>query len=149
MIRLAYFLMTLSSAKMKSDLLTVRQFCRCGTGLYRAMVRARWALACFMEAVSPAEAASCPSPPRSTSPSPESTVVGAHSSPNRAILQRDKERTDLEWSLRLKTGKQIKGHPPSVQCMRFVRYNSSKSCRNRLTSYPQKKKNPRLFNLYQ
>lgn len=89
MIRLAYFLMMLSSANMKSDLLTVRQFCRWGTGLYRAMVRARCALACFMEAVSPA--ASCPSPPRSMSPSPESTVLGADSSPNRAILQRDEE----------------------------------------------------------
>lgn len=89
----AYFLMMLSSANMKSDLLTVRQFCRWGTGLYRAMVRARCALACFMEAVSPA--ASCASPPRSKSPSPESTVPGAHSSPNRAILQRDEETTRL------------------------------------------------------
>lgn len=94
--RLAYFLMMLSSANMKSDLLTVRQFCRWGTGLYRAMVRARCALACFMEAVSPAAAASCPSPPRSKSPSPESTVLGAHSSPNRAILQRDEETVGLQ-----------------------------------------------------
>lgn len=95
MIRLAYFLMMLSSAKMKSDLLTVRQFCRWGTGLYRAMVRARCALACFMEAVSTAAAASCPSPPRSKSPSPESTAPGADSSPNRAILQRDEETARL------------------------------------------------------
>lgn len=96
MIRLAYFLMMLSSANMKSDLLTVRQFCRWGTGLYRAMVRARCALACFMEAVRLAAAASCPSPPRSKSPSPESTVLGADSSPNRAILQRDEETAGLE-----------------------------------------------------
>lgn len=98
MIRLAYFLIMLSSAKMKSDLLTVRQFCRWGTGLYRAMVRARCALACFMEAVSPAAAGSCPSPPpRSKSPSPESTAVGTDSSPKRAILQRDEgETTGLE-----------------------------------------------------
>lgn len=91
MILLAYFLMMLPSANMKSDLLTVRQFCRWGTGLYRAMVRARCALACFMEAVSAAAAAagSCASPLRSRSPSPESTVLGADSSPNRAILQRD------------------------------------------------------------
>lgn len=95
MIRLAYFLMMLSSANMKSDLLTVRQFCRWGTGLYRAMVRARCALACFMEADSTAAAASCPSPPRSMSPSPESTVLGADSSPNRAILQRDEETARL------------------------------------------------------
>lgn len=96
MIRRAYFLMMLSSANMKSDLLTVRQFCRWGTGLYRAMVRARCALACFMEAVSPAAAAaSCPSPLRSKSPSPESTVLGADSSPNRAILQTDEETAGL------------------------------------------------------
>lgn len=82
--RRAYFLMMLSSAKIKSDLLTVRQFCRWGTGLYRAMVRALCALACFMEAVSPA--ASCASPPPSTSPSPDSIVPSAGSSPNRAIL---------------------------------------------------------------
>lgn len=91
--RFAYFLMMLSSANIKSDLLTVRQFCRWGTGLYRAMVRARCALACFMDAVSPAAAASCPSPLRSKSPSPQSPVAGADSSPNRAILQRNDERT--------------------------------------------------------
>lgn len=97
MIRRAYFLMMLSSANMKSDLLTVRQFCRWGTGLYRAMVRARCALACFIEAVSCAAAASWPSPlpPRSKSPSPASAVSGADSSPNRAILQRDEETTRL------------------------------------------------------
>ena len=94
MIFLAYFLMMLSSAKMNSDLLTVRQFCRWGTGLYMAMVRARCALACFMEAERSA-AGSCGSPPCSMSPSPESTAVGADSSPNRAILQRDEDEEAL------------------------------------------------------
>lgn len=91
MILLAYFLIMLSSANMKSDLLTVRQFCRWGTGLYRAMVRALCALACFRDPDSPADAASCPSPLRSRSPSPVSTVLGADSSPNRAILQRNED----------------------------------------------------------
>lgn len=109
MIRFAYFLMMLSSANMKSDLLTVRQFCWWGTGLYRAMVRARCALACFMEAVSAADAASCPSPPRSRSPSPESTVLGADSSPNRAILQRDEETVRLRvFQHRTTSGKERK-----------------------------------------
>lgn len=93
--RLAVLLMKLSSANMKSDLLTVRQFCRWGTGLYIAMVRARCALACLMEAVRLSAAASAPSPPSSGSPSPESTVLGAHSSPNLAILQRDEETAGL------------------------------------------------------
>lgn len=103
MILRAYFRMMLSSAKMKSDLLTVRQFCRWGTGLYRAMVRARCALACFMEAVSPAAAAaaaSCASPPplhRSASASPDSTAPGTASSPNRAILRRDQEGCLEDW----------------------------------------------------
>lgn len=47
MIFFAYFLITLSSPKMKRDLLTVKQFSRTGIGLYRAMVRARWALVCL------------------------------------------------------------------------------------------------------
>ncbi|CAL8344958.1 unnamed protein product [Merluccius merluccius] len=81
--------MKLSSAKMNSDLLTVRQFWRCGTGLYRAMVRARCALACFRDPDVPdAETASWPSadapppppplPPSAAaaSPSPESMVLG-------------------------------------------------------------------------
>lgn len=94
---LAYLRMMLSSAKMKRDLLTVRQFCRWGTGLYRAMVRALCALACFRDTDIAAAAASCASPPpRSGSPSPESTVLGADSSPNRAILQRDEDTASLE-----------------------------------------------------
>lgn len=116
MIRLAYFLMMLSSANMKSDLLTVRQFCRWGTGLYRAMVRARCALACFMEADSTAAAASCPSPPRSMSPSPESTVLGADSSPNRAILQRDEETARLRvFYYRTTSTKEKNQNEPNVK----------------------------------
>lgn len=44
---LAYFLTMLSSPKMNRDLLTVKQFCRTGIGLYKAIVRALCAFDCL------------------------------------------------------------------------------------------------------
>lgn len=44
---LAYFLTMLSSPKMNKDLLTVKQFCRTGIGLYKAIVRALCAFDCL------------------------------------------------------------------------------------------------------
>lgn len=44
---LAYFLTMLSSPKMNRDLLTVKQFCRTGMGLYKAIVRALCAFDCL------------------------------------------------------------------------------------------------------
>lgn len=97
MIFFAYFLITLSSPKMKRDLLTVKQFSRTGIGLYRAMVRARWALVCLKAGEMPPVDTAAPSRfrLRSDPPSPELNKPGT-SSPNRAILPDTKhtERRD-------------------------------------------------------
>lgn len=84
---LAYFLTTLSSPKMKRDLLTVKQFSLTGMGLYRAMVRARCALVCLKAGEMPPVDTAAPSRfrMRSEPPSPELSKPGT-SSPNRAIL---------------------------------------------------------------
>lgn len=84
---LAYFLTTLSSPKMKRDLLTVKQFSLTGMGLYRAMVRARCALVCLKAGEMPPVDTAAPSRfrMRSDPPSPELSKPGT-SSPNRAIL---------------------------------------------------------------
>ena len=47
MIFLAYFLTKLSSLKMNSERLTVKQFWRTGMGLYSAIVRALCAMDCL------------------------------------------------------------------------------------------------------
>lgn len=84
---LAYFLTTLSSPKMKSDLLTVKQFSLTGMGLYKAMVRARCALVCLKAGDIPPVDTAAPSRfrMRSDPPSPELNKPGT-SSPKRAIL---------------------------------------------------------------
>ena len=84
---LAYFLTTLSSPKMKRDLLTVKQFSLTGIGLYRAMVRARCALVCLKAGEIPPVDTAAPSRfrLRSDPPSPELNKPGT-SSPKRAIL---------------------------------------------------------------
>lgn len=85
---LAYFLTMFSSAKRKSDLLTVKQFCRTGMGLYRAIVRALCALVCLKGPVVPPAGAGGPCRLRfwSEPPSPEPSLP-ATASPKRAILE--------------------------------------------------------------
>lgn len=89
MIFLAYFLTTLSSPKMKRDLLTVKQFSLTGMGLYKAMVRARCALVCLKAGEMPPVDTAAPSRfrLRSDPPSPELNKPGT-SSPKRAILSK-------------------------------------------------------------
>lgn len=85
---LAYFLMILSSPKMNNDLFTVKQFCRTGMGLYKAMVLALWALDCLKAAWEPTGAAGDPCRVLllSDPPSPELNLP-ATASPKRAILE--------------------------------------------------------------
>lgn len=85
---LAYFLTMLSSPKRNNDLLTVKQFCRTGMGLYRAIVRARCALVCLKAPGDPPAGAAAPCRLRfcSEPPSPEPSLP-ATASPKRAILQ--------------------------------------------------------------
>lgn len=85
---LAYFLTMFSSPKRKSDLLTVKQFCRTGMGLYRAIVRALWALVCLKAPGDPPAGAAGPCRLRfwSEPPSPEPSLP-ATASPKRAILE--------------------------------------------------------------
>lgn len=93
MIFLAYFLTTLSSPKMKRDLLTVKQFSLTGMGLYKAMVRARCALVCLKAGEMPPVDTAAPSRfrLRSDPPSPGLNKPGT-SSPNRAILSGREDR---------------------------------------------------------
>lgn len=93
MIFLAYFLTKLSSLKMKRERLTVRQFCRTGIGLYRAMVRARWAIDCLYTRCAPggppcllAPRAAPPCPCACATALPPPPYRAGASSVNRAIL---------------------------------------------------------------
>lgn len=86
---LAYFLTKLSSLKMNKERLTVKQFCRTGIGLYRAIVLARWAMDCLyiLWACGPP----CLLPPRPGPPWPgPPPYLDGTSSPNRAILSTPK-----------------------------------------------------------
>ena len=93
---LAYFLTMFSSPKRKSDLLTVKQFCRTGIGLYRAIVRALCALVCLKAPGVPPAGAGGPCWLRfwSEAPSPEPSLP-ATASPKRAILE---ENTQVSQS---------------------------------------------------
>lgn len=114
---LAYFLTTLSSPKMKRDLLTVKQFSLTGMGLYKAMVRARCALVCLKAGEMPPVDTAAPSRfrLRSDPPSPELNKPGM-SSPKRAILSekqnQKKERKggktpEREDTVRVETERQV------------------------------------------
>lgn len=107
MIFLAYFLTTLSSPKMKRDLLTVKQFSLTGMGLYKAMVRARCALVCLKAGEMPPVDTAAPSRfrLRSDPPSPELNKPGT-SSPKRAILSEAKPHGRRD-SVRQETEKEI------------------------------------------
>lgn len=89
---LAYFLTMLSSPKRKRDLLTVKQFCRTGMGLYRAIVLALCALVCLKAPGVAPEGAGGPwrilfcSEPASPGPRRPATA-----SPKRAILEENRE----------------------------------------------------------
>lgn len=117
MIFLAYFLTTLSSPKMKRDLLTVKQFSLTGMGLYKAMVRARCALVCLKAGEMPPVDTAAPSRfrLRSDPASPELNKPGM-SSPKRAILSekqnQKKERKggktpEREDTVRVETERQV------------------------------------------
>lgn len=113
MIFLAYFLTMLSSPKMKSDLLTVKQFSRTGMGLYKAIVRARCALVCLKAGETPPVDTAVPSRVRlrSDPPSPELNRAGT-SSPNLAILSEanhtggDRVRRERRWRTLCSPGEQ-------------------------------------------
>lgn len=86
---LAYFLTKLSSLKMNRERLTVKQFCRTGIGLYRAIVLARWAMDCLytLWACGPP----CLLPPRPGPPWPgPPPYLDGTSFSNRAILSTPK-----------------------------------------------------------
>ncbi|KAJ8385875.1 hypothetical protein AAFF_G00179410 [Aldrovandia affinis] len=72
---------------MNRDRLTVKQFCRTGIGLYKAMVLARWAIDCLYILWAPG-GPPCLLPPRPGPPWPgPPPYLDGTSSPNRAILQ--------------------------------------------------------------
>lgn len=100
---LAYFLTMFSSPKRKSDLLTVKQFCRTGMGLYKAIVRALCALVCLKAPGVPPAGAEGPCRLRfwSEPPSPEPSLP-ATASPKRAILE---ENTQVSRSSPTKAGR--------------------------------------------
>lgn len=77
---LAYFLTTLSSLKRNRDRLTVRQFCRTGMGLYRAMVRALCAIDCLYILCAPG-CPPCRLPPAPRPPPAPTTTPAAAPEP--------------------------------------------------------------------
>lgn len=114
---LAYFLTMFSSPKRKSDLLTVKQFCRTGMGLYRAIVRALCALVCLKGPGVPPAGAGGPCRLRfwSEPPSPEPSLP-ATASPKRAILEENtqvSQSSTAKAAEREKEGEGVVGRSPN------------------------------------